>query len=209
MALATASRRPLPTEVMTLRWPFMSSVTVAVMPLACAMNFGDRTGVVFREDSQRCGAPRSLLWCGGRFDLRGNGPRRRPGGWVVLGHPSSMGGPPRPRPPPGGCGRPPSPLIAQRLPHLGGQVVAVVLLQHGADATLAALAVDADDVGVVRCGRCRGGPPGCRGRSAVVAFSLRSAIPLRWRPDGCPEKAQRPATGIKSALSRTSGDTRS
>ena len=40
-------------------------------------------------------------------------------------------------------------LVAQRLPHLGGQVVAVVLLQHKADAALAALAVDADDVGVV------------------------------------------------------------
>ena len=40
-------------------------------------------------------------------------------------------------------------LVAQRLAHLGGQVVAVVLLQHEADAALAALAVDADDVGVV------------------------------------------------------------
>ena len=40
-------------------------------------------------------------------------------------------------------------LVAQRLAHLGGQVVAVVLFQHEADAALTALAVDADDVGVV------------------------------------------------------------
>ena len=40
-------------------------------------------------------------------------------------------------------------LVAQVFAHLGGQVVAVVLLQHKADAALAALAVDADDVGVV------------------------------------------------------------
>ena len=40
-------------------------------------------------------------------------------------------------------------LVAQSLAHLGGQVVAVVLLQHKADAALAALAVDTDDVGVI------------------------------------------------------------
>ena len=40
-------------------------------------------------------------------------------------------------------------LVAQRLTHLGRQIVAEVLLQHKADAALAALAVDADDVGVV------------------------------------------------------------
>ena len=40
-------------------------------------------------------------------------------------------------------------LVAQRLPHLGGQIVAVVLFQHKTNAALAALAVDADDIGVV------------------------------------------------------------
>ncbi len=39
--------------------------------------------------------------------------------------------------------------VAQSLPHLGRQIVAVVLFQHEADAALAALAVDADNVGVV------------------------------------------------------------
>ena len=40
-------------------------------------------------------------------------------------------------------------LVAQRLPHLGGQIVAVVLFQYKTDAALAALAVDADNVGIV------------------------------------------------------------
>ena len=32
---------------------------------------------------------------------------------------------------------------------MGGQIIAVVLLQHKADAALAALAVDADDIGII------------------------------------------------------------
>ena len=40
-------------------------------------------------------------------------------------------------------------LVAQSFAHLGGQVVAVVLFQHKADAALTALAVDADNVGVI------------------------------------------------------------
>ena len=40
-------------------------------------------------------------------------------------------------------------LVAQHLAHLGGQVIAVVLFQHKADTALAALAVDADDIGII------------------------------------------------------------
>ena len=40
-------------------------------------------------------------------------------------------------------------LVAQRLAHFGRQVVAEVLFQHKADAALAALAVDADNIGIV------------------------------------------------------------
>ena len=63
-------------------------------------------------------------------------------------------------------------LVAQRLAHLGGQVVAVVLLQHEADAALAALAVDADDVGVVGAADVVGVHRNIGAGPAVVALLL-------------------------------------
>src|SRR5699024_1793632 len=63
-------------------------------------------------------------------------------------------------------------LVAQVLPRLGGQVVAVVLLQHKADAALAALAVDADDVGVVGAADVVGGDGDVGAGPAVLAGGL-------------------------------------
>ncbi len=154
MAVATASRRPLPVAVSNLLCPLEDSVMLAVMVLSAFCT--------------KCasGTLRGLLWLriSGLKDVE----HFLDAQLAVLVIADILD------------------AVAQILAHLGRRVVAVVLLQQEPDAALAALAVDADDVGVVGAADIVGVDRDIGAGPAVeLASPCARSCPWRWRPDGC------------------------
>ena len=92
-------------------------------------------------------------------------------------------------------------LVAQHLAHLGGQIIAVVLFQHKADAALAALAVDADDIGIIGAADIVGvdgdvgAGPAVLSPLLAVGHALCNGILMAAR-EGCKHQL----TGVRGAL---------